>query len=132
MEQGQTGWRLRIDSKTVEMLSPVTGEVVAVNKKVLEDPGVLNRDPYGEGWLLLVKPKDMRANIRNLLAGNMVRAWVQTTLDRLRRRMGGELGLVYQDGGVPVAGFARVLSPEGWDEICREFFIPEPEQEVRS
>ena len=129
VEQGETGWKLTIDSKTIEMLSPVTGEVVAINRRVLEDPGILNRDPYGEGWLFLVKPKDIRTNIRNLLAGDMVRAWVQTTLDRLRRRMGRELGAVYQDGGIPVAGFVRALSPDRWDEIAREFLIPEAREE---
>jgi glycine cleavage system H protein len=34
-----------------ELYSPVTGTVTEVNPAVAEDPAVVNRDPYGEGWL---------------------------------------------------------------------------------
>jgi glycine cleavage system H protein len=37
--------------------SPVSGEVVAVNTEAVKDPGVLNEDPFGKGWLLKVKAK---------------------------------------------------------------------------
>ncbi len=41
-----------------ELFSPVTGEVVAVNSSLESDATVINRDPYGEGWLIKVKVKD--------------------------------------------------------------------------
>jgi len=41
-----------------EIYAPLSGEVVEVNPKVNETPEVVNRDPYGEGWLLKVKPAD--------------------------------------------------------------------------
>jgi glycine cleavage system H protein len=34
---------------------PVSGKVVAVNEKVLEDVEILNEDPYDEGWLIKVE-----------------------------------------------------------------------------
>lgn len=37
-----------------ELYSPVTGEVVEVNQAALDDPSVVNSDPYGEGWLFRV------------------------------------------------------------------------------
>jgi glycine cleavage system H protein len=37
--------------------SPVSGEVVAANTEAVKDPGVLNDDPFGKGWLLKVKAK---------------------------------------------------------------------------
>ncbi|MHB8347243.1 MAG: glycine cleavage system protein H [Acidiferrobacterales bacterium] len=36
--------------------SPVAGEVVAVNDAVSAKPGLINRDPYGEGWVIRLKP----------------------------------------------------------------------------
>ena len=33
-----------------------------------------------------------------------------------------ELGLVMQDGGVPLNGLARALRPDAWDEVARPFF----------
>ena len=37
-----------------EIYSPVTGTVVEVNTEVVEDPALVNSDPYGRGWLLRV------------------------------------------------------------------------------
>ena len=43
--------------KAVEdMLSPIDGTVEARNEAVLASPEELQNDPYGEGWLLLVRP----------------------------------------------------------------------------
>ncbi|MEB3859810.1 MAG: glycine cleavage system protein GcvH [Desulfurococcales archaeon] len=45
--------------KTVaEVYSPVTGTVVDVNERLLEEPELLNKDPYGEGWIFVVELKD--------------------------------------------------------------------------
>lgn len=42
--------------KTVsDMFMPVSGKVVEVNEKLEETPEVVNKDPYGEGWLIKVK-----------------------------------------------------------------------------
>ena len=45
--------------KAVEdLMAPVSGVVEARNEAVLDDPELLQKDPYGEGWLLLVRPSD--------------------------------------------------------------------------
>jgi len=41
-----------------DVLSPVSGEVVQVNEKLSEDPSSVNKDPYGEGWLVKIKIVD--------------------------------------------------------------------------
>jgi glycine cleavage system H protein len=41
-----------------DVYSPVTGEVVAVNDKVTNEPGLVNSDPTGEGWLFRIKVAD--------------------------------------------------------------------------
>jgi glycine cleavage system H protein len=48
--------------KAVEdLMAPVSGVVEARNEAVLSDPETLQNDPYGEGWLLLVRPSDAAA-----------------------------------------------------------------------
>ena len=45
--------------KAVEdMYAPIDGEVVERNEAVLASPEELQNDPHGEGWLLVVRPKD--------------------------------------------------------------------------
>lgn len=42
--------------KTVsDLYAPVTGEVVQINEALAGDAAIINRDPYGEGWLIKVK-----------------------------------------------------------------------------
>ncbi|GAA2318873.1 glycine cleavage system protein GcvH [Nonomuraea roseoviolacea subsp. roseoviolacea] len=46
-----------------EIYSPVGGEVVEVNQAVVDDPSLVNNDPYGEGWMFRVRvegdPEDL-------------------------------------------------------------------------
>jgi glycine cleavage system H protein len=42
-----------------DIYSPVTGEVLAVNEALEDDPGVVNADPYGDGWLFQVSLSDV-------------------------------------------------------------------------
>ena len=41
-----------------DMYSPVTGEVIESNTKLVDDLGILSEDPFGKGWLLKVKVTD--------------------------------------------------------------------------
>lgn len=43
---------------TSELFSPVSGEVVEMNEKLEEAPELVNNDPYGEGWMITIKPSD--------------------------------------------------------------------------
>jgi glycine cleavage system H protein len=53
--------------KTVsDMFMPIGGEVLEVNAKLEESPEVVNKDPYGDGWLIKIKLADM-AEVEELL-----------------------------------------------------------------
>jgi len=43
-----------------DIYSPVTGRVVEVNTALGDTPEVVNSDPHGRGWILLVEPKDLK------------------------------------------------------------------------
>jgi glycine cleavage system H protein len=51
----------------VEVASPLGGTVVGVNPALLGSPEVVNQDPYGEGWLVLVDARDWTADRAALL-----------------------------------------------------------------
>lgn len=121
--QGEKGWELQVDSKSIAMLSPVNGEVIAVNEEIVKSPGLVNQDPYEKGWLLKVKASKMKTDFKNLLHGKLAGAWIEETVDALRARMAGDLGVVLQDGGIPVVGMAKSISPDKWDEIASEFLL---------
>lgn len=124
VEQGEEGLKLIADGKEIPMVSPVDGEVVEVNDKVVRSPDLLVKDPYGGGWLFKVKAPNLRSNARNLLEGRYAVAWMEETVEALRdlMRTRPELGTVLQDGGAPVSGIAKVLANDSWDELARDFF----------
>ncbi|OGV60499.1 MAG: glycine cleavage system protein H [Lentisphaerae bacterium RIFOXYC12_FULL_60_16] len=43
-----------------DMRAPVAGTITEINTELLSNPEIVNEDPYGEGWLIRMKPDDMR------------------------------------------------------------------------
>jgi glycine cleavage system H protein len=41
-----------------DVIAPLSGEIVAVNDALYDQPGALNEDPYGEGWMVRVRLTD--------------------------------------------------------------------------
>jgi glycine cleavage system H lipoate-binding protein len=123
LEQGDAGWRMDVDGRGLELLSPVGGEVLEVNEEAVRAPERVSDDPYGDGWLLKVRSSRPAAALKNLLPGRLARAWTDQAAARLNTLMGGELGVVLQDGGVPVPGFARHLAGERWHEMAAELLL---------
>jgi glycine cleavage system H protein len=121
LAQGAAGWTLETGGERLDMVAPLDGTVVAVNERVLRDPELLTRDPYGEGWLLRMRPADLARSVGQLLTGAPARRWIDGVFEQLRARMTPELGLVLQDGGQPVSGIARAADPEGWGDLARQF-----------
>jgi len=55
------------DDASSPIEAPVSGEVIEVNAEVLENPDVVNAEPYGSGWLLKVK-LDNRGELEDLIS----------------------------------------------------------------
>lgn len=58
IQQGQSFGTVESVKAVEELVAPISGTVEARNEAVLATPEALQNDPYGEGWLLLVKPAD--------------------------------------------------------------------------
>jgi glycine cleavage system H lipoate-binding protein len=121
--QGAPALGLRADSKLIEVLSPVSGRVVAVNAAARETGQPVNADPYGDGWLMKVEAPRLQIDGRQLLAGDRARQWMSSSWDELSTLLTPQLGTIMHDGGTPVAGFARGIDAERWDEVARRFLL---------
>jgi glycine cleavage system H protein len=56
-----------------DLISPLSGEVVAVNQSVVDAPETVNEDPYGDGWLIRIRLSDP-AETEGLLDADAYRA----------------------------------------------------------
>ena len=43
---------------TADVYAPVSGKILMINEKLYEEPELVNKDPYGEGWLVIIEIKD--------------------------------------------------------------------------
>lgn len=58
LESGQECAVVESVKAAADIYCPVPGEVVEINEAVIENPQLVNEDPYGKGWLLKVRPHD--------------------------------------------------------------------------
>lgn len=123
IRQGQKFATLVRDGQKVEIVSPVEGEVTAVNDTLLSDAGAMNSDPYGQGWLVSVLSPDLPTSFRNLLNGSLAKRWMADATSRLQMRIPALAGAVAQDGGVAMHDLTVQLPTTKWSEITREFFL---------
>lgn len=119
--QGEPAVEMGDEDRTVPLLSPVEGTVVAVNPAMREKGD--GRDPYRDGWLFKVKAPRLAANLRQLLTDGPARRYMEEAEAQLALRLSPELGQVLQDGGTPIHGVARALAGDEWDDLARQFFL---------
>jgi len=67
-----------------DLVAPVSGTISARNEAVLRDPGLVNRDPYGAGWLVQITPSDWVRDSAELVHGAELMAWVEAEVERYR------------------------------------------------
>jgi len=57
-----------------DLIAPITGKIEKVNPDVSGNPGLLNEDPFGKGWLLIVTPTN-KAEIKDLMDHTKAIEW---------------------------------------------------------
>ena len=58
-----------------DLVAPVSGTIEEVNEEVQSKPELLNEDPYGKGWLLIIKPANLQAELANIMNFNQAVEW---------------------------------------------------------
>ena len=109
--------------KKASFEAPVDGTIEAINPKVRTNPGLIHDDPYGEGWLFMVKPVNLRRNLENLLSGEDVAIWIDKESHRLLNLMDTRVGVNLPDGGAIVDDVYGNYQELGWRPLVQEFFL---------
>jgi glycine cleavage system H protein len=61
-----------------DLVAPISGEILEVNTEVQSKPELLNEDPYGKAWLLVVKPANLQAELATLMDFDKAVEWHKT------------------------------------------------------
>jgi glycine cleavage system H protein len=58
LRQGEMYAEIESVKAVAEVIAPLSGEIIAVNEALAQDPGPINSDPYGAGWLVRIRVAD--------------------------------------------------------------------------
>lgn len=121
IRQGQRIIAMHHNGREIDLVSPIEGTIVDVNRKAIDDPKLAQNDPYGEGWLLAVNSPDAPTNFRNLLGGTLARRWMDDAAARLRAF--ATPAALAQDGGVAVNRVIDQLPDADWEKVSKDLFL---------
>jgi glycine cleavage system H protein len=63
-----------------DLVAPVSGTVEEVNEEVQSSPEILNEDPFGKGWLLVIKPSNLQAELAKIMDFDKAVKWHKSLL----------------------------------------------------
>ena len=72
LEKGETLGTIESVKAVEEVYLPFSGEIVSVNESVIDNPELLQNDPIGDGWLVMLKPES-KVSIANLMTSDEYR-----------------------------------------------------------
>ena len=75
VKQGEPYGTVESVKAVSDLVAAITGNIEEVNQEVQSKPELLNEDPYGKGWLVIVKPANLQAELANLLEFNAAVEW---------------------------------------------------------
>ena len=117
------------NGKTLSIVSPISGEIVGTNQMLYDDPGLLNEDPYGKGWIYKIKPAQWVAETSSCHFADEAAEWLKKELDRFRdflavsvRKNSADASQVYmQDGGELIDNTLSAMPGEIWKDFQESF-----------
>jgi glycine cleavage system H protein len=75
VKQGEPYGTVESVKAVSDLIAAVSGTIEEVNDEVQSKPELLNEDPYQKGWLLVVKPANLQAELANLMDFNASVEW---------------------------------------------------------
>ncbi|MDO9555167.1 MAG: glycine cleavage system protein GcvH [Atribacterota bacterium] len=67
LKQGETLTTIESVKAVSDVNTPVGGEIIEINGKIIEDASIINKDPYGEGWIAKIKIEN-KDELKNLMS----------------------------------------------------------------
>jgi glycine cleavage system H lipoate-binding protein len=113
---------LKRSGKEAATLCPVDGRVVAINQDVKRRAATANGAPYGDGWLMVIQPTNLRNNLKNLFFDAESLTWIDDEAARLGTLLGEDPRYpLVPSGGEAMRDIYGTVPEIGWDRLVQEF-----------
>ncbi len=123
LRPNQAGWSIKREDHTAEVLTPMSGIVMATNQNAVKDPHLSKKDPYGQGWLVVIDPiSGLRNKTRNLLFEQKAVAWLNAEVKKLEEMVVHTYGVpLAATGGEMVDDIYGNLHDTKWEDLVHDF-----------
>jgi glycine cleavage system H lipoate-binding protein len=121
LDQGKVGWGLKRKDHLADVLSPIDGVIVEVNSQLREKPDIANREPYGDGWLFMVRTPDVKATMGKLKVDQSSLSWMNNEVTNLESMIEDVAGPLAADGGFLAEDIYGNLPNLGWNNLTKAF-----------
>jgi glycine cleavage system H protein len=86
VKQGDTCGKIQSSKWVGKLVAPISGEILEVNSDLENDCRLINKDPYGAGWIMKIKPSNLDAELKNLANGQeAIKNFVESHLDKVKK-----------------------------------------------
>jgi glycine cleavage system H protein len=82
VEMGKAMGSMEAAKMTGELIAPVSGIVIEKNDRVLQNPLLVNEEPYGNGWLVKIEPTNWEEDSEAMVSGDKLPDWVEQEIER--------------------------------------------------
>jgi len=82
VSQGEVCGKIQSRKWIGKLVAPVSGEIVEINEELEEDTSLINSDPYGDGWILVIEASDLDAELGHLIQGDAVADFIDRQLKK--------------------------------------------------
>lgn len=122
LKAGEPMATLYRQGRLANLPAPVDGHVADVHAEAILHPHTLSRDPYGEGWMVRLKPSNLGASLPLLRVAEEAAHFQREEVAKMRGFLESyPLAAVAADGGKPVEGIVAVLGLDAWEAFRRQF-----------
>ena len=81
LEQGEPYGTVESVKAVSDLIAPVSGTVEDINEEVQSSPEILNEDPYGKGWLLVIKPSNLETELKKTMDFSKSVEWHKSLIE---------------------------------------------------
>ena len=120
-QRDRVGLNLVRQGKKAAVLAPLDGIIEVVNPKVRQSPGLAHDDPYGQGWMCVVTPTNLKPDLENLLFGQRNVAWIESEAHKLLGMLESSAGATLPSGGIIIDEIYGRYPKLGWKRLVRNF-----------
>ena len=86
IEEGETCGKIQSSKWVGKFVAPLSGEIVEINEGLEDDCQLINKHPYGEGWIMVLKPSNLDAELEKLHHGtDAVETFLKSEQERIDR-----------------------------------------------